>query len=546
MTAVAVVLLAAVATAQDTEQSFTSDTLTAKTQPEEKVTEARGQMTSEATDGGKKSTSTPSDEGRGTNGNVKTFEDTDLQPKQEMVSFTVNLPLNSLNGAAAGDFLFGDMLSSFGSLFSNLFSVDDWDEEMDTDRYPVSPSTEVQTVGSYGLAPTSPASGMVSTFGGSFSSFATAFGDSTSHPFASAGHEGGGENAFPGDEAFLPFLTSAYILPGVQTLLGSLMSPFPDSFSASFESGGIDAAGGNGAGNSGNRESFGVFNILSSLIQASPESLVGPEIVSHITEENCLFEVDLHSLPETASITVGVEGDAVFVEYSNTFSGPSDNTKADDVTEEPGSEHTAGLGKTDESDETGENSAEGGNAAPTEAAGDPEKGTHVRMEKKNPRQNLRGTGGATANVYSYERFVIDPVCDYESADAKAAKVEDDRLLIKFPLKKARKDQASENKDSALNSQPASDRKKDENRESRNTGNMSAQPHSSETEKATGVTHTETKSEKKEDKEHAREAEQVLQKNEQKSAPKRLVEKVSALQSTQPRRRILPLVAAEEF
>ncbi|KFG61284.1 hypothetical protein TGRUB_297410 [Toxoplasma gondii RUB] len=552
MLAVAVAVVATLATAQDTEHGFTPDVLRAKSRQENSVVQEKKQTVSQPTEHEKKTASAPGDEKQGASVDSNTSEDIDLQPKQEMVSFTFNLPISSLEGAAAGDFFFGDMLSSFGSLFSRLFSVDDWDdEEIDSSRNSVSPaSAGVPTAGSYGLAPTSPASSVVSTSGGSLSSFARVFGDAESHAFGPTGHEEG-ESVYQGDEAFLPFLTSAYLLPGVQSLLSSMMMvPFSDAFSVSFENGVPKAAGANGAGGKEDGASFGIINLFSNLMQASPESLVGPEILSHITDENCLFEVDLHSLPETASITVGVEGDAVFVEYSNTFSETSDVAAADDTDESDFEEPTADLsGKTDKSDSKGEGKGPEESItaeALSEATGAQQSEPLGKADKKTSRQNLRGTVGAAANVYSYERFVIDPVCDYESADARAARVEDDLLMIKFPLKKAHKQQTRDRQDNERKNPKQSDKKKAADRLSSNTENVSdPQILSHEAEKKTEDTNKETTSQKKEEHKVDAEAEQVLQSNRHNSAPKRLVE-VSRLQSSHPRRRILPLVAAQEF
>ncbi|KEP63268.1 UNVERIFIED_CONTAM: hypothetical protein HHA_297410 [Hammondia hammondi] len=551
MLAVAVAVLATLATAQDTDHGFTPDVLRAKNLQEDSVVQEKRQTVSEPTENEKTTASAPRDENQGASADANTSEDIDLQPKQEMVSFTFNLPISSLEGAAAGDVFFGDVLSSFGSLFSRLFSVDDWDdEEIDNNKNSVSPaSAGVQTAGSYGLAPTSPANSVVSTSGGSLSSFARVFGDAESHTFGPAGHEEG-ESVFQGDEAFLPFLTSAYLLPGVQSLLSSMMMvPFSDAFSVSSATGVPEAAGANGAGEKEGGASFGIINLFSNLMQASPESLVGPEILSHITDENCLFEVDLHSLPETASITVGVEGDAVFVEYSNTFSETGDVTAADD-TDESGEPTTDLSGKTDKTDSKVEGKGPEESiaaAASPEATGAQQKEPQGKADKKTSRQNLRGTVGAAANVYSYERFVIDPVCDYESADARAARVEDDLLMIKFPLKKALKQQTSDHQDNEMKNPKQSDEKKAADRLSSNTENVSdPQLRSHETENKAEDTNKETKSQKKEEQNKVdAESEQVQQSNRHNSAPKRLVE-VSRLQPSHPRRRILPLVAAQEF
>ncbi|PFH35432.1 hypothetical protein BESB_063190 [Besnoitia besnoiti] len=428
-------------------------------------------------------------------------------PKQEMVSFTVNVPLSSLEDPAVGDFFFGDLLSSFGSFFSDLFSVDGWNrDEVEENPYS-SAASGVSTSGSYGLAHSTSPENMVTAAGGSYAFTNTYGGSASSQSSTRVGEE---DSTIAEDEAFLSYLTSAYRLPGMQSILGSVMGvPFMDMFTAGFDGGstGMANAGGKPAGNEG----AGMFDLIANLLSANPESLVGPDVVSHITADSCLFEIDLKSVPKTASITVGVEGDAVFVEYSNTFSEKSKSSTLDAKAE------TSAEDAAVNANETGDNAVEGVGEDKAHT------GSHSESRKMESAKNLRGSGGAQANVYSYERFTIDPACDYESSDAKAARVEDDKLRIKFPLKKT---DGVKTTDGAEATQLA--------------GEDSVE---GKTDASTQEEATEAETEHEE----AKEATLDMTKPEEGSAPQRLAQKSSSSAPTShARRRILPLVAAEEF
>ncbi|PHJ20746.1 hypothetical protein CSUI_005419 [Cystoisospora suis] len=421
-------------------------------------------------------------------------------PRQEMVSFTVNLPLNAIEGDIEESF-FNDMFNSFGSFFANLFAVDDLvGAEEDSLNRDVS----------------------------------TAMGP---NPFVnktttgeSADSTGDKEHRAMDveelldeldDSDFLSYLTSAYLQP-LQGLMNSMMMGL-DAYSPSLSVSSQQQKSSSGSSGNGG----GIFDLISQLMNSTPESLMGPEVTTNITSESCIFEVDLATVPETASIIVGVEGDAVFVEYSNTIGektgkdvdGEQTNVTSADTTTTSQEETT-----TEVTDET---------IKPNENYG---------TTTKSSGNNLRGTPSTLAptNVYSYERFIINPVCDYESVDAKAARVEDDKLLIKFPIKKDRAEEAATTKDTQT---PTADKQHNAGRtignslppsdEKTHVPSVSASLGVKETEKKSEATTTEKSTVSSSQKEHV---------SEDISAQIRMAQKTPQTSH----RRILPMVAAAEF
>lgn len=395
------------------------------------------------------------------------------------------------------------MFNSFGSFFANLFAVDDFvgDDEDSLNRdvtTAMGPNPEVNK----------------STTGES----AGSTGDKEHRPMDV-------EELLDelDDSDFLSYFTSAYLQP-LQGLMNSMMMGL-DAYSPSLSvSSQQQKTSSNSSGSAG-----GIFDLISQLMNSTPESLMGPEVTTNITSENCIFEVDLGTVPETASIIVGVEGDAVFVEYSNTIGekagkevdGEQTNVTSADATTTSQEETT-----TEVTDET---------ITPNENYGTPTKSSG---------NNLRGSLPAlapTANVYSYERFVINPVCDYESVDAKAARVEDDKLLIKFPIKKNSVGEAATTK----NTETPSTNKKEHEPERTSDSSLPSPSEKTNVPSASashGVKETGKKSEATTTEKPTVPSSQTGHASENTSAQIRMAQKTPQT----PHRRILPMVAAAEF
>lgn len=396
---------------------------------------------------------------------------------------------------------FNDMFNSFGSFFSNLFAVEDFADD------------EEQPAGSDMGAAMGPHPYADKSIAG-----ATA--DSSAEK---GNHTVAVEDLLDDldDSDFLSYLTSAYLHP-LQNLMSSMMMGL-DAYSPASTSTEQQKS------SSGSSSGGGIFDLITQIMNSTPESLMGPEVTSNITSENCVFEVDLGTVPETATIIVGVEGDAVFVEYSNTIGEKAKKT-------EEATNVTAAEASTTSNEET-----------PTGVTDETIQPNENYTAEKSTGNNLRGSSPApvpTANVYSYERFVINPVCDYESVDAKAARVEEDKLLIKFPIKKEKMQEvlsATQKTTDTQGEKVDSDKKEHEP----NHHGTASFPEKADTPSASptlGVQEPEKKPE-------GHTAERIyVSSSRREQGPKDLSAEVRMAQKTPqtPHRRILPMVAAAEF